>query len=65
MVERRCRVSLRAVASEGIRVDLDGVCRAARISSVAASRSSLVDAIGMRTWVGIQARVPTMRSALV
>jgi hypothetical protein len=65
MVERRWRVSRLAIASDGRRVGRDGVWRAAMISSAAARRMSLVDAMGMRTWVGIQVRVSTIRSALV
>ncbi len=66
MVERHCRVRRCAVASEGRSVGPDGAWRAETMSLAAAMRRSLVEAMGMRTWVGIHVlSVSTMRSVLV
>ena len=53
------------VASDGWSVGPEGVRRAEMMSLAAAMRRSLVDGVGMRTWVISQVRVSTVRSALV
>ena len=54
-----------AVASEGWSVGPEGVRRAEMMSLAAAMRRSLVDGVGMRTWVGSHVRVSMVRSAPV